>query len=80
MTTTERSSNDVCLFVCLFLLSPYRAHDFNWYKTRKQAQIQATDALMVEQEFMSGPVESWLTSFVTWAENSADYRSVRSSN
>ena len=39
-----------------------------------QAQIQATDELMLEQEYTTGPIESWLISFVQWAENSTDYR------
>eukprot|EP00752_Nemacystus_decipiens_P004731 g4312.t1 len=38
-----------------------------------QAQILATDELMLEQEFAAGPIESWLISFVQWAENSTDY-------
>lgn len=40
----------------------------------RQAQIQATDALMVEQEFVDGPVESWLASFVAWAANNTEFR------
>lgn len=41
--------------------------------TRRQAQIHATDALMVEQKHVVGPVSSWLASFVEWA-NSTDLR------
>eukprot|EP00752_Nemacystus_decipiens_P003669 g3381.t1 len=37
-----------------------------------QAQMQATDALMVEQRHVVGPVTSWLSSFVEWAANSTD--------
>lgn len=39
-----------------------------------QVQIQETDALMKEQEFISGPLESWLSSFVEWAANNTEYR------
>lgn len=39
-----------------------------------QAQVQATDALMVEQKFIEGPIESWLTSFVAWAAGTSAYR------
>lgn len=39
-----------------------------------QAQVQATDALMVEQKFSEGPIESWLTSFVAWAADTSAYR------
>lgn len=42
-----------------------------------QAQIQATDALMVEQRHVVGPVTSWLSSFVQWAANSTDLRCAR---
>lgn len=40
----------------------------------EQTEIQATDALMLDQQFVTGPLDSWLTSFVAWAENSTDYR------
>lgn len=36
--------------------------------------MQATDALMEEQQFSEGPVDSWLTSFATWAANTTEYR------
>lgn len=39
-----------------------------------QAQIQATDELMVEQRHVLGPVSSWLSSFVEWAADSTAYR------
>ena len=42
--------------------------------SRQQAQIQATDALMVEQRHVVGPVSSWLSSFVEWATNRTDLR------
>lgn len=42
--------------------------------TSRQAGIQATDALMVEQKHVVGPVTSWLSSFVAWAANSTDLR------
>eukprot|EP00903_Cladosiphon_okamuranus_P010290 g9741.t1 len=38
-----------------------------------QAQIQATEALMVEQRHVVGPVASWLVSFVDWAANGTDH-------
>lgn len=31
---------------------------------------------MVEQTYFTGPVDSWLTSFGSWAANNPDYRSV----
>ena len=40
----------------------------------RQAQIQATDALMEEQQFAVGPVDSWMTSFAEWAANMSEYR------
>lgn len=41
-----------------------------------QAQIQATDELMVDQEFVVGPVTAWLPNFIYWA-NSTGYRYAR---
>ncbi|CAM9459613.1 unnamed protein product, partial [Scytosiphon promiscuus] len=39
-----------------------------------QAQIQTTDQKMLEQDaYISGPLGSWIVSFVEWAENSTDY-------
>lgn len=38
-----------------------------------QALIQATDELMLEQTYVEGPLQSWLASFVTWANNT-EYR------
>ncbi|CAM9765761.1 unnamed protein product, partial [Scytosiphon promiscuus] len=40
-----------------------------------QAQIQVTDALMVEQQLVVGPVTSWLSSFVEWSANNSEYSS-----
>lgn len=39
-----------------------------------QVQMQETDALMQEQEYISGPLDSWLSSFLVWAANSTEYR------
>lgn len=40
-----------------------------------QAEILDADQRMLEMEdFISGPLSSWLVSFVEWAENSTDYR------
>lgn len=39
-----------------------------------QAQIQTTDTLLEEQRFITGPIESWLSSFVAWADNGTEYR------
>ena len=36
--------------------------------------MQATDALMEDQQFAVGPVDSWMTSFVEWAANTTEYR------
>lgn len=36
--------------------------------------MQETDALMEEQEFISGPLDSWLSSFLVWAANNTEYR------
>lgn len=36
--------------------------------------MHATDALMVQQEFVVGPIESWLSSFVAWTANGTEYR------
>ena len=41
---------------------------------RPQAQMQATDALMEEQRFVVGPIDSWMTSFAEWAANTTEYR------
>lgn len=38
-----------------------------------QAQLQETDQLMIEGEFVAGPVTSWLTSFVAWTSNHTEY-------
>lgn len=38
--------------------------------------MQSTDELMLENEFVEGPVDSWLTSFIEWAEASDTYRCV----
>ncbi|CAM9414497.1 unnamed protein product, partial [Hapterophycus canaliculatus] len=38
-----------------------------------QAEIQATDERMLELDLTSGPLGSWLVSFVEWAENSTGY-------
>ncbi|CAM9459401.1 unnamed protein product [Scytosiphon promiscuus] len=39
-----------------------------------QAEIQATDERMLEQTaYISGPLGSWLVSFVEWADNSTEY-------
>ena len=39
-----------------------------------QAEIQATDERMLEEEYVVGPVDSWLNSFVEWAGASTEYR------
>lgn len=44
--------------------------------TTEQAQIQATDAMMVEQKFVVGPVTSWLSFFLEWSSNNTEYRCV----
>lgn len=36
--------------------------------------MQSTDELLLENEFVEGPVDSWLTSFIGWAESSDTYR------
>ncbi|CBN79517.1 conserved unknown protein [Ectocarpus siliculosus] len=38
-----------------------------------QAEMQSTDDLLLENEFVEGPVDSWLTSFIEWAESSDTY-------
>ncbi|CAM9710197.1 unnamed protein product, partial [Ectocarpus sp. 4 AP-2014] len=38
-----------------------------------QAEMQSTDVLLLENEFVEGPVDSWLTSFIGWAESSDTY-------
>lgn len=38
--------------------------------------MQSTDELLLENEFVEGPVDSWLTSFIGWAESSDTYRCV----
>ncbi|CAN0269125.1 unnamed protein product, partial [Ascophyllum nodosum] len=38
-----------------------------------QAQMQQTDDLMEEQRYISGPIDSWLSSFLDWAANETDY-------
>ncbi|CAM9351148.1 unnamed protein product, partial [Laminaria digitata] len=38
-----------------------------------QVQMQATDALMEQQRFAVGPVDSWMTSFAVWAANATEY-------
>eukprot|EP00903_Cladosiphon_okamuranus_P022061 g20288.t1 len=38
-----------------------------------QADIQATEERMLEEEYAVGPAESWLTSFIDWAETSTEY-------
>ncbi|CAM9128130.1 unnamed protein product [Ectocarpus sp. 8 AP-2014] len=38
-----------------------------------QAEMQSTDDLLLENEFVEGPVDSWLTSFIGWAESSDTY-------
>ncbi|CAM9472608.1 unnamed protein product [Ascophyllum nodosum] len=38
-----------------------------------QAQMQETDELMEEQQHVSGPLDSWLSSFVAWAANDTKY-------
>lgn len=40
----------------------------------EQAQIQATDDLMVEQTFVVGPVTSWLSHFLVWSTDNPEYR------
>lgn len=47
--------------------------DVDYPDVAVQAQMQATDALMEEQQFSEGPVDSWLTSFATWAANTTEY-------
>lgn len=39
-----------------------------------QVQVQITDQMMAAQQFVSGPVDSWLTSFVMWANSTSEYR------
>eukprot|EP00904_Undaria_pinnatifida_P008204 jgi/Undpi1/4513/HiC_scaffold_18.g07867.m1 len=39
-----------------------------------QAQLQATNELMTDGQYVVGPVTSWLTSFVEWADNTTEYR------
>lgn len=39
-----------------------------------QAQVMETNALMLDLEFMTGPIDSWLSSFVAWAASDNDYR------
>ncbi|CAM9472679.1 unnamed protein product, partial [Ascophyllum nodosum] len=38
-----------------------------------QAQMQETDELMEEQQYVSGPIDSWLSSFLVWATNGTEY-------
>ncbi|CAM9472819.1 unnamed protein product [Ascophyllum nodosum] len=38
-----------------------------------QAQMQETDELMEEQQHVSGPLDSWLSSFIAWAANDTKY-------
>lgn len=40
----------------------------------QQAIVQATDALMEDQKHFTGPIDSWLTSFVKWASASDEFR------
>jgi len=42
-----------------------------------QALIQATDTLMTDQTYYTGPVDSWLTAFATWAVSNPDHRFVK---
>ena len=39
-----------------------------------QAEILATDERMLAEEYVVGPVDSWLSSFVEWAGASTEYR------
>ena len=36
--------------------------------------MQETDELMEEQQYVSGPIDSWLSSFLVWATNGTEYR------
>ncbi|CAM9372874.1 unnamed protein product, partial [Hapterophycus canaliculatus] len=47
--------------------------DVDYPRIGVQAQIQATDALMVEQMFVVGPVTSWLSYFLAWSSNNTEY-------
>lgn len=47
--------------------------DYSFF-ARHQAGIQAIDQLMMEQQFVVGPLGSWLSSFIAWAETSTEYR------
>lgn len=76
-----RGTGWVCRFtrrdqgICQNPLAPLMS-DSNLSVSRcmgKQVQIQATDAMMEEQNLVVGPIDSWLTSFVAWA-NATEYR------
>lgn len=47
--------------------------DVDYPSDAVQAQIQATDDLMLDQRFLSGPLDSWLSSFIAWAANGTEY-------
>ncbi|CAM9475163.1 unnamed protein product [Discosporangium mesarthrocarpum] len=47
--------------------------DLDYTDATVQANIQATDARMVEQTHVDGPIDSWLSSFIAWAQNTTDY-------
>eukprot|EP00904_Undaria_pinnatifida_P008206 jgi/Undpi1/4515/HiC_scaffold_18.g07869.m1 len=47
--------------------------DIDYRNISVQAQIQATDAMMIGGQYVVGPVTSWLTSFVEWANNNTEY-------
>lgn len=39
-----------------------------------QVEIQVTDERMLQEEYVVGPVDSWLNSFIEWAGTSTEYR------
>lgn len=51
----------LCIPCCLFFFS-------------LQAEILDTDERMLAEEYVVGPVRSWLTSLIEWAGASTEYR------
>jgi len=58
----------------IYVYSTYKSLSLSRSLLFSQVQMQETDALMEEQEFISGPLDSWLSSFLVWAANSTEYR------
>ncbi|CAM9925752.1 unnamed protein product [Choristocarpus tenellus] len=47
--------------------------DVDYTDTAVQMEIQDTDSTMVELTHVGGPIDSWLTSFMFWAEAETEY-------